>query len=30
LGNTLSMRNHARLAALIGVARTKDILSSPV
>ena len=26
LGNTLSMRNHARLAALIGVARTKDIL----
>jgi len=26
LGNTLSMRNHARLAGLIGVARTKDIL----
>jgi enoyl-CoA hydratase len=26
LGNTLSMRNHARLAALIGVAKTKDIL----
>ena len=26
LGNTLSLRNHARLAALIGVARTKDIL----
>jgi enoyl-CoA hydratase/carnithine racemase len=26
LGNTLSMRNHARLAALIGIARTKDIL----
>jgi enoyl-CoA hydratase len=26
LGNTLSMRNHARLAALIGVGRTKDIL----
>jgi enoyl-CoA hydratase len=26
LGNTLSMRNHSRLAALIGVARTKDIL----
>ena len=26
LGNTLSMRNHARLAALLGVARTKDIL----
>src|SRR5262249_49627027 len=26
LGNTLSMRNHARLASLIGVARTKDIL----
>ena len=26
LGNTLSMRNHARLAGLIGVAKTKDIL----
>jgi enoyl-CoA hydratase/carnithine racemase len=26
LGNTLSMRNYSRLAALIGVARTKDIL----
>src|SRR3954464_6309435 len=26
LGNTLSMRNHARLASLIGVAKTKDIL----
>lgn len=26
LGNTLSMRNYARLAALIGVARTKDIV----
>lgn len=26
LGNTLSMRNHARLAALIGVAKTKDII----
>ena len=26
LGNTLSLRNHARLAALIGVTRTKDIL----
>jgi enoyl-CoA hydratase len=26
LGNTLSMRNHSRLAGLIGVARTKDIL----
>jgi len=26
LGNTLSLRNHARLAALLGVARTKDIL----
>lgn len=26
LGNTLSLRNHARLAALIGIARTKDIL----
>ena len=26
LGNTLSMRNYARLAALIGVARTKDLI----
>jgi enoyl-CoA hydratase len=26
LGNTLSMRNHARLAALIGVARTKEMI----
>jgi enoyl-CoA hydratase len=26
LGNTLSTRNYARLAALIGVARTKDII----
>src|SRR5205085_4792263 len=26
LGNTLSMRNHARLAALLGVARTKDMI----
>ena len=26
LGNTLSQRNYARLAALLGVARTKDIL----
>jgi enoyl-CoA hydratase len=26
LGNTLSMRNYARLAGLIGVARTKDII----
>jgi enoyl-CoA hydratase len=26
LGNTLSLRNHARLAGLIGVAKTKDIL----
>src|SRR2546426_797380 len=26
LGNTLSMRNHPRLAAPVGVARTKDIL----
>jgi len=26
LGNTLSMRNYARLAALLGVARTKDIV----
>src|SRR3954462_472698 len=26
LGNTLSMRNHARLASLIAVAKTKDIL----
>jgi enoyl-CoA hydratase len=26
LGNTLSMRNHARLAVLIGVARTKEMI----
>ncbi|MFL5367989.1 MAG: enoyl-CoA hydratase, partial [Myxococcales bacterium] len=26
LGNTLSMRNHARLAALLGVARTKEMI----
>jgi enoyl-CoA hydratase len=26
LGNTLSMRNHARLASLIGVARTKEMI----
>jgi len=29
LGQQLSMRNHARLAALIGVARTKDLLFLP-
>src|SRR5437899_8990822 len=26
LGNTLSMRNHSRLASLIGVARTKEMI----